>query len=220
MHFSMRKSCKFNLFVCFALTLFFIISIIVVVRIDKQYTLRAQSYATTRATKIINASVESVIDDNPQYESFVHLFQDAENKVTAAEGDTILMNKFKSALTLEIEKKLNENSEQEIFIPIGCIFGTALFNNRGINIPVKLAPVSDIKTDFCDSFENSGINNTKHSLYINIETDLAIISSFSQCTQNVKTSVPVSETLIAGDVPVYFSDSGYIGISHNADISK
>ena len=220
MHFSMRKSCKFNLSVFFILALLFITAIIFVIRIDKQYNLRAQSYATTRAAKIINASVESVIDSNPQYESFVHLFRDAENRITAAEGDTILMNKFKSALTLEIEKRLSEDSQQEVFIPIGCIFGTALFNNRGINIPVKLAPVSDIKTDFCDSLENSGINNTKHSLYINIETDLAIISSFSQCTQNVKTSVPVSETLIAGDVPVYFSDSGYIGISHNSDISK
>lgn len=188
-----------------------LLAILCVYRINKLYLMRVQSYASNEAVRVINEAVGNVLDKNPQYDGFVHIFQSSDNKVMATEGNTVLMNRFKSELTLEIQRLFESAPPQTVSVPMGSIFGVAVFNNCGVKIPVRLAPVSSVKTDFFDELENSGINNTKHSLNIRVETELAAISYFSQTVQYVNTTVPVSETLIAGDVPTYFSDSGYIG---------
>lgn len=185
-------------------------------RIDKLYRMRAQSYASNMAVKIVNNAVYKIINENRGYDAFSHVVFDENKKVTAVEGNTLLMNSFKSEITQEIQRGFDNEPQQDVFISIGSIFGTALLNNRGFKIPIRLAPVSNIMTDFGDSFESVGINNTRHSVYATVDMELAVMSYFSQSSQTISTTVPISETVIAGEVPSYYGGSmAYAPIKEN-----
>lgn len=187
------------------------LSVFTIYRIDKLYAMQIEAYASNIGVGIINQAVNNIISANPQYDKFTDIICNSENKVTAAESNTVLMNCFKSQLTQEIIRLLNENPKHTVSIPLANICGIAFFGNRGIEIPVILMPISDIKTDFYDDLKNSGINNTKHSLNINIKMRLNIVGYFSQIQSDISTTVPVSETVIAGEVPAYYSDNGNMG---------
>lgn len=215
MHFSMKKNCKYKVIAVITAVIVLFSVVFAIYRIDKLYAMQAEAYAANIGVGIINQAVNNIISDNPKYDKFTYIISNSENKITAAESNTVLMNSFKSQLTQEIIRLLNENSKYTVSIPLANIWGIAFFGNRGIEIPIMLMPVSDIKTDFHDDLKNSGINNTKHSLNINIEMTLNIVGYFSQMQSVVSTTVPVSETIIAGDVPAYYSDNGNMGYIPN-----
>ena len=59
---------------------------------------------------------------------------------------------------------------------------------------------------FEDEFISAGINQTKHKISIIIILNIEIILTNKSSVTSVKSEVPVSETLIIGDIPnVYIS---------------
>ncbi len=211
MHFSIKKGYKGRIYLFTVMIIIFLAAGVIIYRIDKLYSMRVMAYATNIGTKIINQAVTNILEKNPQIDGFTQLYHNSDNEVTAAENNTVLMNKFKSEVTCEIQTLIENQPMQIVEIPLGNVFGVSILNNRGISIPVRLAPVSSIKTDFYEEIQSCGINNTNHSLSIKVEMELHMLSYFSQQTQNVTTTVPVSETLIAGEVPAYFSGGGNLG---------
>lgn len=211
MYFSMKKSCKGKVITGIVIVLILLTFGFTIYRIDKLYAMQVEAYASNVGISVINQAVNNIISNNPQYDKFTYIICNSENKVTAAESNTVLMNSFKSQLTQEIVRLLEENPRHTVLIPLANIWGVAFFSNRGFEIPIIFMPISDIKTNFYDELKNSGINNTKHSLNINVEITLNIVGYFSQKQRVVATTVPVSETIIAGDVPSYYSESGNMG---------
>lgn len=211
MHFSMKKSCKGKIIIAISAVLAAFLLVFVIYRIDRLYEMQADAFASNVGVEIINKAVVNVIGANPEYNSFTDLICNSQNRVTAAESDTILINAFKSQLTAEIIRLLDENPKRTVKISAANIFGVWVLGNRGIEIPIILAPVTDIATDFYDELKSGGINNIKHSLYIKVEIKLNIVGYFSQIQRTVSTSVPISETIIAAEVPSYYSAGGNMG---------
>ena len=82
----------------------------------------------------------------------------------------------------------------------------------GYRIPVKVSLDGVTKTDFDEEFIHAGINQVKNRIYIIVTARISIVSSFMTISETVSTEVPVSETIIVGEVPEYYGDKlGVVG---------
>ena len=61
--------------------------------------------------------------------------------------------------------------------------------------------ITSTKTDFENVFESAGINQTQHSIMLNVETTVILTLSGRRVTQTVETSFCVAQTVIIGSVP-------------------
>jgi type I restriction enzyme S subunit len=57
------------------------------------------------------------------------------------------------------------------------------------------------KSDFENIFEAAGVNQTQHSVMLNLDTTVILSVSGKRITYNVKTSFCVAQTVIVGSVP-------------------
>ena len=128
---------------------------------------------------------------------------------------------FRTNITKEIQNKLgfiqtnpfdnptaaDEQFNQVIYnIPLGVVTGNALLANYGPKIPVKMATVGHVESDFKTKLTNSGINNTFLELTVLFKVQMQIvIPSFSEETL-VQQEINVGGILMRGNVPSYYSN--------------
>lgn len=213
---------KFILFAVIILLIIISCSYIFLVRIQPVFKVRASGYAENMGIQTMNNAVNEVLQrENMTYNSFVTLHTDNSNKITAIEGNTPSMNLFKTNITQNIQNSIQNSDGGYVYIPIGSLLGNEIFNGVGCKVPVKIAPASTTKIDFTGDFQSVGINQVKHSIYLNIEMNITIISSSMQQTKTVNTTVLVAETIIVGEVPTYYSGNGMVAsIGNNSGIIK
>ena len=52
-----------------------------------------------------------------------------------------------------------------------------------------------------EAFEEAGINQTRHRIFLEIAASIQIVQPLLSSTITVKTDVPLAETIIIGNVP-------------------
>ncbi len=109
----------------------------------------------------------------------------------------MLSNKIAEEVAVYFNQKLSEGVE----VPIGVFTGIGLFSGFGKKVKMPLITVSSIKCDIVSTFQSAGINQTKHSLVINIIPEVYVVTRFSTKDLKDSISVLVYENIIVGNVP-------------------
>jgi len=80
---------------------------------------------------------------------------------------------------------------------------------RGPNIKLKVSPIGAVSCTFSSKFENAGINQTNHKIYLTITSNIGIIMPLLSVKYQQQQQVLISESIIVGLVPeVYlYSDN-------------
>ncbi|MBR0278077.1 MAG: sporulation protein YunB [Clostridia bacterium] len=166
----------------------------------------ALSRANTYSSKVINNAVSEVIKNDFKYSDICNINKNSKGEIISVTYNSIKINKLKTELTDVIIKDIENLSTAEAGIPIGNITGSILLSGRGPKIPIKLLVAGSPDIKFEDEFISAGINQTKHKISIIIILNIEIILTNKSRVTSVKSEVPVSETLIIGDIPnVYIS---------------
>lgn len=159
-----------------------------------------EAYAVS--SKTINSAVEKVLSENvPVYSEIVNIKYSENNAVTGITTDIVKLNLFKSRVTNAIDSEFSQKGKTEITVPLGTVSGIALFSGWGPYIDVDVEFSSSTQSDFGNIFTSAGINQTQHSVMLNIETTVMLTMSGKQIKQTVKTSFCVAQTVIVGNVP-------------------
>ena len=111
------------------------------------------------------------------------------------------MNRLAVETSIAIQKELEDMKTRKIKIPIGNVFGSQLFADYGPSINISVQPAGSVNVDFTTEFIEAGINQTRLKIYLIVKTKIQIIIPFAGEKIDVSTHVPVSETIIVGDVP-------------------
>lgn len=67
--------------------------------------------------------------------------------------------------------------------------------------------MGSVKTSFSSEFETAGINQTRHKIFLLLETSLRIVVGNSSQSVKVQHQVLISETIIVGSVPNTFLEA-------------
>lgn len=157
--------------------------------------IRAKSVTTQAINHIISTKIKRDIN----YNDLIFVRYDNEGRVTLMQANTILMNDIASEVALAVQDQLKKISESIIQVPLRNAFDTQLINLP--NIGIKIARQGSVSVDFATEFESTGINQTRHRIYIIVNTDIKMILPLVSEDIRVTTNVPIAETIIVGEVP-------------------
>jgi sporulation protein YunB len=202
--FRRKKSIKLRFFIAVSLLLCIALLLFLFVDNNIKPVVLAMSESTARsvAIKAMNNSVKRILGDNIKYTDLINVLTDKDGKIAMIQANTVHMNTLASEASLAAQNEIVDMSrDTSLYIPLGSIFGTRILAGLGPKIRVKIVPVGSVSTDFATEFENAGINQTRHKIYIIMKSQVQIVVPLGSETIQVSTRIPVSETIIVGEVP-------------------
>lgn len=130
-------------------------------------------------------------------------------KIIAINANIIELNKLSSQISYKLQEKLNNLDKVSVQIPITSMMGINVFSGYGPDISIKLVPMGNIETKFDTSFMSQGINQTKHTIYMNIVSNITVVAPFIGSSVKCNSTVTIAETIIVGDIPsTYYNIEG------------
>ena len=166
----------------------------------------ALSRAQNLATVIINDTVaEALGADGCSFSRLITTEYDDSGKIAALSVDSVGMNRLKSLISVSITKAIGEIEESRISIAAGTLTGSTLLTGRGPKITLNVHISCACSIEVRNSFEYTGINQTVHKVMLDITTDVYVLSVGNTLSSQVFTSIPVSETVIIGQIPEIYA---------------
>ena len=142
---------------------------------------------------------------------YISIVRDDKNSIKSVDINTDAINGLAHTITIEAQKNINSAGQDGITIPVGSLSGITLLTGIGPNINIKIYLVGSTQTQIISEFTDTGINQTSHRLYFDIQGSVAV--AVPGLKSNVKTSTRVlmSETIIVGDVPSTYLHAVSVG---------
>ena len=148
--------------------------------------------AESLGISISNKAVQEVMND-VGYLDLIILDRDENGKILALRANVIEMNRIATEISIRIQEMNNELKES--FVRIA---------GRGPALEVKLIPTGTVSIEFKTEFISTGINQTRHRVYLEIKSKMGIVAPFTSERVEVVNHVNVAETVLIGDVPDTF----------------
>lgn len=161
----------------------------------------AQTKAELKVVEIINQAVYDKMVKETEYKDIVYIHKDNQGKIVMLQANTVILNQLMAKITRAILQGFKNGDIEQIYIPLGQITGITLLSGSGPRLKVRVIPTNQVYVSVGDKFEQAGINQTRHRIYLQVKTRIKIAVPLMGKDLNVVTTIPIAETIIVGDVP-------------------
>ncbi|MGL4655691.1 MAG: sporulation protein YunB [Sarcina sp.] len=161
----------------------------------------ADAEMRAKAMDIINKNIGEIYGSGFVYEEIMEVEKDELGKINMVSADTMKLNELATKVASEAQKDIEDVGSVGVKVPIGYALKNNILAYLGPAITVKMEPIGRIKTSYESTFESAGINQTRHKIYINLETNLKIVLPLQSRDVVVKHQIPISDNIIIGEVP-------------------
>ncbi len=195
------------------LFLLFVVSMVLLILFRSKYSGTIRSLAETQlkntTSDLINDAIDKQIDSgNIQYDRIVYFEKDLNGKITALKTNMSEVNRLKTSILNIINDEILAMDTTDLGIPIGSLILPEFFSGKGPQIPIQIISISNSDASFESYFTEAGINQTLQKLTMNICVDVSILVLGRTESFTVTSQVVVAETIIVGQVPDTFFDTG------------
>jgi sporulation protein YunB len=193
----------------------FLLAVLLFIYFQRNVTrvLIAISEATMRAstTVAVNDAVYYTLSDEIRYEDLVTVTRDIEGEIVAVAANPLKINKIARDTASISQSNLKNLSLNGIPIPLGALTGIEALAGLGPSIHFRIIPVSSVSCGFSSTFDSVGINQTKHSIYLNVIADISIVMPSRTENFAVATDILIGESVLVGRVPDAYLQSDIFG---------
>ena len=155
-----------------------------------------------------DAIARQIADGVIQYDRIVFFEKDLDGKITALKTNMSEVNRLKTDILNIINDEILALDTSDIGIPLGSLFLPELLSGKGPVIPVHILSIRNSDASFSSNFVQAGINQTLHQLIMLVSVDVAILVLGQTGSFTITSEVVVAETVIVGDVPNTFLQTG------------
>ena len=169
----------------------------------------AQTQIRNATSDLINDSIDAQIDlGNIHYDRIVYFEKDLEGKITALKTNMAEVNRLKTAILNLINDEILAMDTSTLAIPLGSLAFPEVFSGRGPGIPIEIIAIRNSDGSFGSSFREAGINQTIHQITMEVVVDVSVLVLGKAEDFTVSSQVVVAETVIVGQVPNTFLNTG------------
>ena len=143
-----------------------------------------------------------------QYDRIVFFEKDLEGRITALKTNMSEVNRLKTDILNIINDEILALDNSDIGIPLGSLFFPEFLSGRGPAIPVHILSIRNSDANFVSLFSQAGINQTLHRLNMVVSIDVAVLVLGQTASFTMTSEVVVAETVIVGDVPQTYLQTG------------
>ena len=169
----------------------------------------AQTSVMNTTSDLTNDAIaKQIAAGNIAYDRIVYFEKDLDGRITALKTNMSEVNRLKTDILNIINDEILALDTSDIGIPLGSLFLPELFSGKGPAIPVHILSIRNSDANFVSSFSQAGINQTLHRLNMEVSIDVALLVLGDTSSFTVTSEVVVAETVIVGDVPETFLQTG------------
>ena len=159
-----------------------------------------------------DAIAKQIADGVVQYDRIVYFEKDLDGRITALKTNIGEVNRLKTDILNIINDEILALDNSDIGIPMGSLFLPELLSGRGPVIPVHILSIRNSAANFNSNFTQAGINQTLHQVTMQVSVDVAVLVLGETASFTMVSEVVVAETVIVGDVPnTFLQTGGYYG---------
>ena len=173
----------------------------------------ARTQVTNTASDLINdAILEQIMEGQIQYDRIVYFEKDLNGRITALKTNMAEVNRLKTETLNIINDEIMAEDTDHLGVALGSLILPEFFSGKGPSIPVRILAIRNSDANFQSEFTEAGINQTLQKLRMDVIVDVTILVLGQTETFTVSSQMVVAETIIVGDVPAtYLQTGGYYG---------
>jgi len=169
----------------------------------------AETQVKNITSDLTNDAIAKQIQDGVvQYDRIVYFEKDLDGRITALKTNIGEVNRLKTDILNIINDEILALDNSDIGIPLGSLFLPELFSGRGPAIPVHILSIRNSDANFVSFFSQAGINQTLHQVIMEVSIDVSVLVLGQTTSFTMESQVVVAETVIVGDVPNTFLQTG------------
>lgn len=153
------------------------------------------------STKVINEVSFDVLNKTIKYDDLINVEKNSNGDITLIYTNTNLVNELSLRLSDEILNKLENELLKGVKIPLFAFTGIKILSGYGSEVNFKSFIVSNVKCNLREKFTSSGINQTIHTLYLDIECEFALEIPLNHTKEFNVNSIMLTEGIIIGKIP-------------------
>ena len=156
--------------------------------------------AKSVATIITNDETTNAIRDY-KYSDFIIIHKDESGNILMLESNMKNINIVISDVAYRIQTSINNTKDEDISISLGSFSGISILSGRGIKVPIRISTIGNVKTNVRSEFVSQGINQTLHRLYLDIESEVSVLTPFNTINESITNQLILAENIIVGEIP-------------------
>ena len=162
-------------------------------------------------TVAVNDAVYYTLSDKLRYEDLITIERGQDGEIQGISSNSFQINRIARDAAYMSQENLSSMSENGVEVPLGALTGVSAWAGFGPKLHLKIIPISNVACRFVSSFAEAGINQTKHSIYLEIVADISIIMPTGTSNFASLTEVLVAESVLVGKVPDTFLQADLFG---------
>lgn len=155
-----------------------------------------------------DAIAKQMADGIIQYDRIVYFEKDLEGRITALKTNMSEINRLKTDILNIINDEILALDTSDIGIPLGSLFLPELLSGKGPAVPVHILSIRNSDAVFSSAFSQAGINQTLHQITMEVSVDVSVLVLARTESFTVNSEVVIAETVIVGDVPQTYLQTG------------
>ena len=182
---------------------FFVLAVVYLELVINPMVLRlAEAEVDSVATTMISDAIFEVVNESGyNYDDLVNISYDSTGSIVAITSNIEKMNHLARELSTRSQILLDEMGDLGVKVALGAFTGFESLASIGPKISLKMTPIGSVITNFNSNFVSAGINQTKHSIFVDINTSVNIVLPTSNKKMAFVTSAIICESIIIGKVP-------------------
>lgn len=168
----------------------------------------SSDYGYSYCVESVNQSVLLSLENDADYSSVVKIEKNSSGEISMISFDSYKVNYLSRKIVTNVEILLKEKLKKGIPIPLFAFSGIKLLSGLGPEIYFKALSVNSVDCEFKNKFLSSGINQTLHSIYVNVKCLIKFEFPLAAKTIECFSEILVAEAVIVGKVPeIYLNNS-------------
>ncbi len=155
-----------------------------------------------------DAIAKQMADGIIQYDRIVYFEKDLDGRITALKTNMSEVNRLKTDILNIINDEILALDTSDIGIPLGSLILPEFFSGKGPAVPVHILAIRNSDAVFSSDFSHAGINQTLHQLIMKVSVDVSVLVLAKTESFSVNSEVVVAETVIVGEVPQTYLQTG------------
>ncbi|HLS88818.1 MAG TPA: sporulation protein YunB [Sphingobacteriaceae bacterium] len=161
----------------------------------------AQRQAEIIGVDTLSRSLARHLGGQIAYQDLIALRYDRQGQVSFMQVNTTAVNRLVAGLQQAIQQDLQAMGAATVELPLGLVLGSDLLAAYGPRFKVRIVPQGTVRLALDQAFTHAGINQTRHTIYLSVETHVRIMVPLHREDMVVKTKTPLVEAVIVGPVP-------------------
>ena len=169
----------------------------------------AHTQVMNATSDLINNAIDKQIETgNIRYDRMVYFEKDLDGRITALKTNMSEVNRLKTDILNLINDEIMEMDSSDLGIPLGSLVLPEFFSGKGPGIPVQILSIRNSDASFESHFIEAGINQTLQQLTMDVIVDISVLVFGKTESLRVTSQVVVAETIIVGQVPNTYLQTG------------